>query len=147
MATRYRRQADWLVQAVLNRQWQPVTDARLISWCRLYSTCGLFGYLRHTYTCVKRIRPRKVIIIIIVVVVVIIVVIVVVVVVVVIIIIIVVVIIVIIIIVIIIIIIIIYSLIARVAGAPQMILQPVFSIFPCTPLPSGTCRTPGLSIP
>ena len=35
----------------------------------------------------------------------------------------------------------------RVAGAPQMILQPVFSIFPCSPLPSGTCRTPGLSIP
>ena len=28
-----------------------------------------------------------------------------------------------------------------------MILQPVFSIFPCPPLPSGTCRTPGLSIP
>ena len=23
----------------------------------------------------------------------------------------------------------------------------VFSIFPCSPLPSGTCRTPGLSIP
>ena len=36
---------------------------------------------------------------------------------------------------------------ARVVGAPQMILQPVFSIFPCSPLPSGTCRTPGLSIP
>ena len=35
----------------------------------------------------------------------------------------------------------------RVVGAPQMILQPVFSIFPCPPLPSGTCRTPGLSIP
>ena len=34
-----------------------------------------------------------------------------------------------------------------VIGAPQMILQPVFSIFPCSPLPSGTCRTPGLSIP
>ena len=47
---------------------------------------------------------------------------------------------------IIIIIIIIYPLTARVAGAPQMILQPVFSIFPCSPLPSGTCRTPGLSI-
>ena len=31
--------------------------------------------------------------------------------------------------------------------APQMILQPVFSIFPCFPLPSRTCRTPGLSIP
>ena len=28
----------------------------------------------------------------------------------------------------------------------QMILQPVFSISPCSPLPSGTCRTPGLSI-
>ena len=26
-----------------------------------------------------------------------------------------------------------------VVGAPQMILQPVFSIFPCSPLPSGTC--------
>ena len=36
---------------------------------------------------------------------------------------------------------------ARVVGAPQMILQPVFSIFPCSSLPSGTCRTPGLSIP
>ena len=36
---------------------------------------------------------------------------------------------------------------ARVVGAPQMILQPVFSIFPCSPLPSGTWRTPGLSIP
>ena len=35
----------------------------------------------------------------------------------------------------------------RVVGAPQMILQPVFSIFPCSPLPSGTCRTLGLSIP
>ena len=46
-----------------------------------------------------------------------------------------------------IIIIIINPLTARVAGAPQMILQPVFSIFPCSPLPSRTCRTPGLSIP
>ena len=36
---------------------------------------------------------------------------------------------------------------ARVVWAPQVILQPVFSIFPCSPLPSGTCRTPGLSIP
>ena len=36
---------------------------------------------------------------------------------------------------------------ARVVRAPQMILQPVFSIFPCSPLPSGTCRTPGLSVP
>ena len=32
------------------------------------------------------------------------------------------------------IIIIIYSLTARVVGAPQMISQPVFSIFPCSPL-------------
>ena len=39
-------------------------------------------------------------------------------------------------------IIIINPLTARVVGAPQMILQPVFSIFPCSPLPSGTCRTP-----
>ena len=45
------------------------------------------------------------------------------------------------------IIIIINPLTARVVGAPQMILQPVFSIFPWSPLPSGTCRTPGLSIP
>ena len=45
-----------------------------------------------------------------------------------------------------IIIIIIIPLTARVVGAPQIILQPVFSIFPCSPLPSGTCRTPGLSI-
>ena len=44
-------------------------------------------------------------------------------------------------------IIIIYPLTARVVGAPQMILQTVFSIFPCSPLPSGTWRTPGLSIP
>ena len=36
---------------------------------------------------------------------------------------------------------------ARVVGAPQMISQPVFSIFPCSPLPSGTCWTQGLSIP
>ena len=36
---------------------------------------------------------------------------------------------------------------ARVVGVPQTILQPVFSIFPCSPLPSGTWRTPGLSIP
>ena len=48
---------------------------------------------------------------------------------------------------IIIIIIIINPLTARVVGVPQMILQPVFSIFPCSPLLSGTCRTPGLSIP
>ena len=42
--------------------------------------------------------------------------------------------------------IIINPLTARVVRAPQMILQPVFSIFPCSPLPSGICRTPGLSI-
>ena len=42
--------------------------------------------------------------------------------------------------------IIIYFLTARVVGAPKMISQPVFSIFSCSPLPSGTCRTPGLSI-
>ena len=48
---------------------------------------------------------------------------------------------------IIIIIIIINPLTLRVDVAPQMILQPVFSIFPCSQLPSGTCRTPGLSIP
>ena len=50
-------------------------------------------------------------------------------------------------IIIIIIIIIINPLTATVFGAPQMILQPFFSIFPCSPLPSRTCRTPGLSIP
>ena len=44
-------------------------------------------------------------------------------------------------------IIIIYLLTAKVFGAPQMISQPVSSIFPCSPLPSGTLRTPGLSIP
>ena len=48
--------------------------------------------------------------------------------------------------VIIIIIIIICSLTTRVVGAPHMISQPVSSIFPCSPLPSGTCRTPGLSL-
>ena len=48
-------------------------------------------------------------------------------------------------IIIIIIIIIINPLTARVVLVPQMTLQPVFSIFPCSPLPSGTCRTPGLS--
>ena len=41
----------------------------------------------------------------------------------------------------------IYPLTARVVGAPQMMSQPVSSIFPCFPLPSGTWRTPGLSIP
>ena len=35
---------------------------------------------------------------------------------------------------------------SRVVGAPQMILQPVLSIFPCSLLPPGTCGTPGLSI-
>ena len=50
-------------------------------------------------------------------------------------------------IVIIIIINIINPLTARVVGATQMILQPVFSTFPCPPLLSGTCRTPGLSSP
>ena len=44
-------------------------------------------------------------------------------------------------------IIIICLLIARVVGAPQMISQPVSSIFPCSPLPSRTRRTPGLSLP
>ena len=34
----------------------------------------------------------------------------------------------------------------RVVWAPQMILQPVFSLFPCSPLPSRTWGTPGLSI-
>ena len=42
---------------------------------------------------------------------------------------------------------IIYPLTTRVVGAPQMISQPFFSGFLCSPLPSGTCRTPGLSIP
>ena len=46
-----------------------------------------------------------------------------------------------------IIIIIIYPLSARIVGASQMISQPVSSIFPCSPLPSVTLRTPGLSIP
>ena len=41
----------------------------------------------------------------------------------------------------------IYPLTARVVGAPQMISKPVSSIFPCSPLPSGTLRTPGLFIP
>ena len=43
--------------------------------------------------------------------------------------------------------IIIYLLTARVVGTPQMISKLVSSIFPCSPLPSGTWRTPGLSIP
>ena len=37
----------------------------------------------------------------------------------------------------------IYPLTERVVGAPQMILLPVSSIFSSSPLPSGTCRTPG----
>ena len=45
-----------------------------------------------------------------------------------------------------IIIIIIYPLTTRVVGAPQMISQPVSSTFPCSPLPSGTWRTLGLSL-
>ena len=32
-------------------------------------------------------------------------------------------------------------------GTTDDFLKPVFSIFPCSPMPSGTCRTPGLSIP
>ena len=47
----------------------------------------------------------------------------------------------------IIVIIIIYPSNVRVVGAPWMISQPVFSILPCSSLPSGTCQTPGLSIP
>ena len=41
----------------------------------------------------------------------------------------------------------IYILTARVFGAPQMISQPVSSIFRFSSPPSGTWRTPGLSIP
>ena len=44
-------------------------------------------------------------------------------------------------------IIVIYPLTIRVVGALQMIPQPVSSIFPCSPLQSGTWRTPGLSTP
>ena len=40
-----------------------------------------------------------------------------------------------------------YSLIAGVIGASQMTSPPVFSIFPCSPLPSGTWGTSGLFIP
>ena len=43
--------------------------------------------------------------------------------------------------------IIIYPVTTWVVGAPQMISQPISSIFPCSPLPSGISRTPGLSIP
>ena len=39
-----------------------------------------------------------------------------------------------------------YPLTLRVVGAPQMISQQVSSIFSCSPLPSGTWQTPGLSI-
>ena len=49
-------------------------------------------------------------------------------------------------IIIIIIIIIVYPLTTRVVWVSQMISQPVSSIFPCFPLPSGTWQTPGLSI-
>ena len=42
-------------------------------------------------------------------------------------------------------IIIIHPLNTRVVGAPQMISQPVSSIFPCSPLPSGTCCLPTYS--
>ena len=41
----------------------------------------------------------------------------------------------------------IYPLTARIVGAPQMSSQPVSSIFLCSPLPSGTWQTPGLSVP
>ena len=44
-------------------------------------------------------------------------------------------------------IIIISPLTVRAVEAPQMISQPVSSIFPCSSLPSGTLQTPGLSIP
>ena len=47
---------------------------------------------------------------------------------------------------IIIIIIITYPLTARVDGVPQMISQPAPPFFSLSPLPSGTWRTPGLSI-
>ena len=40
-----------------------------------------------------------------------------------------------------------YSLTAGVVGAPQMTSQPVSSILLSSPLPSGICQTPGLSIP
>ena len=48
-------------------------------------------------------------------------------------------------IIIIIIIIIIHPLTVRVVGAPQMTSQPVPSIFHCSPMPSETWQTPGLS--
>ena len=40
-----------------------------------------------------------------------------------------------------------FPLIARIVGAPQTTCQPIFLRVLCSPLPSGTCRTPGLSIP
>ena len=40
-----------------------------------------------------------------------------------------------------------YPITANAVGAPQMMSQPVSDIFLCSPLPSGTWRTPGLSIP
>ena len=40
-----------------------------------------------------------------------------------------------------------YPLTVSVVGATQMISQPVSSIFTSSPLPSGTWRSPGLSIP
>ena len=42
---------------------------------------------------------------------------------------------------------IIYPLSARVVGAPRMISQPLSYFFPCSPLPSGSWRNPGLCIP
>ena len=41
----------------------------------------------------------------------------------------------------------IYSLTTRIIGAPQITSQPVSFIFLCSPQPSGTWWTPGLSIP
>ena len=40
-----------------------------------------------------------------------------------------------------------YPFTMTVVGAPQMISQPVSSIFLCSPLPFGTWQTPGLSMP
>ena len=40
-----------------------------------------------------------------------------------------------------------FPLTARVVGALEMISQSISSIFMCSPLPCGTWRTPGLSIP
>ena len=41
----------------------------------------------------------------------------------------------------------IYPLTTKVVGAPQMILQPVSSIFPCSPLPSGTAELQACPFP